>query len=333
MARPPSPPIPEAQGSTPRPSPGVPARAKSFFRYFPVSERDRQWGLYITTTGESRILPPAPFYPPPGHPEPYRSVWDPGRVLPDHQLVYISKGSGWFHAKKQPRRRIEAGNVMLLFPGVWHRYAPDPETGWDEHWIGFEGEIPRRLRRNGFFSIENPVLKASREDELLAIFSEIMEAVRTNQPALQQILAGATSHMLGLLYSAQQTPSPSGDRAQLAVQTAIGRMHANLDTKLDIHTLVQELGVSYSWFRRTFAQHTGLSPHQYHLELRLLRARNLLQGAGLTVKEAAHQTGFEDEHYFCRLFQRKTGRTPTEWRVGAGEKAANGLIARRALSR
>ena len=29
----------------------------------------------------------------------------------------------------------------LLFPGVWHRYAPAMETGWYEHWIGFDGEI------------------------------------------------------------------------------------------------------------------------------------------------------------------------------------------------
>jgi AraC-like DNA-binding protein len=292
----------------------VQSRSKSFFRYFPVSDRDRQWGMYVTTAGESRIVAPVPSYPPPGHPEPYRNVWRPGRVLRDYQIVYISKGAGWFHARNKPRQRIEAGNVMLLFPGVWHRYAPDPETGWDEHWIGFEGEIQGRLMRNGFFSPENPVLKVSREETLLAIFTEIMEAVRANEPALQQILAGATSHILGLLYSAQQKGSPSGDRAQFAVRAAIGRMQAKLAAKLDVQALVQELGVSYSWFRRTFAQHTGLSPHQYHLELRLLRARNLLQDPGLTVKEAAHQTGFDDEHYFCRLFQRKTGRRPTEWR-------------------
>jgi len=32
------------------------------------------------------------------------------------------------------------------------------------------------------------------------------------------------------------------------------------------------------------------------------------------VKEIAQQTGFEDEHYFCRFFKMKTGLTPGKWR-------------------
>ena len=30
-------------------------------------------------------------------------------------------------------------NVILLFPGVWHRYRPDVDVGWDEYWISFNG--------------------------------------------------------------------------------------------------------------------------------------------------------------------------------------------------
>jgi AraC-like DNA-binding protein len=78
--------------------------------------------------------------------------------------------------------------------------------------------------------------------------------------------------------------------------------------------LAQEFGVSYSWFRRAFVAHTGLSPHQYLLELRLVRARNLLVETEFAVKEIAMQTGFEDEHYFTRLFRQKLNFTPSEWR-------------------
>ena len=45
----------------------------TFFRYFPVSERDRRWGLYLTTAGESRI-PPGFEYPPAGHPGAYQFI-------------------------------------------------------------------------------------------------------------------------------------------------------------------------------------------------------------------------------------------------------------------
>jgi transcriptional regulator GlxA family with amidase domain len=53
------------------------------------------------------------------------------------------------------------------------------------------------------------------------------------------------------------------------------------------------------------------------LELRLVRARNLLSKTALAVKEVGRRSGFEDEHYFCRLFQKKVGVTPTIWRSRA----------------
>ena len=78
--------------------------------------------------------------------------------------------------------------------------------------------------------------------------------------------------------------------------------------------LAHHLGVSYTWFRRTFAHHTGLSPHQYRIQIKLGRARTLLTDTNLTVKEVAFRCGFESEHYFSRLFKRKTGVAPGEWR-------------------
>jgi transcriptional regulator GlxA family with amidase domain len=63
-----------------------------------------------------------------------------------------------------------------------------------------------------------------------------------------------------------------------------------------------------------FAHHTGLSPHQYRLQVRLGRARTLLSETALSVKEVAFRCGFESEHYFSRLFRRKTGVAPGRWR-------------------
>jgi transcriptional regulator GlxA family with amidase domain len=83
---------------------------------------------------------------------------------------------------------------------------------------------------------------------------------------------------------------------------------------LELELLAQEFGVSYSWFRSRFAAHTGLSPHQYLLQLRLVRARDLLTETDLSVKVIALQTGFEDEHYFSRLFRLKLNLTPSQWR-------------------
>jgi AraC-like DNA-binding protein len=284
-----------------------------FYRYFPVSGRDKKWGLYATTAGESRIAPGTP-YPLGGHPKGYAFDWQKGRVLDSYALVYISSGRGTFESKPKISVAIEPGHAFLLFPGVWHRYAPAPETGWHEHWIGFDGEIARRWQQHRFISPQNPVLKINAEDALLATFSRVIQAVRTSRPALQQILAGATANLLGLFYSAQQTRLVADDKNSNLIETAISRIQSDYAGELDIAALARELGVSYGWFRKNFSAHSGLSPHQYLLELRLVRARSLLAETRLTIKEIAAQTGFQDEHYFSRLFRRKLNLTPGEWR-------------------
>ncbi len=285
----------------------------SFHRYFPVSQRDRKWGLFVNTIGETRV-PPHTSYPLAVHPKGYAFDWQQGRVLEGFALVYIAGGQGRFESEGKINLPVEPGNVFLLFPGVWHRYQPEARTGWHEFWIGFDGDTARNWQLNHFIAPAKPVFKINTEDTVLATFNRILQAARANRPALQQILAGAAANLVGLCYSAQQAPPEAGDPGSNAIELAIARLEADLGRELDIKKLAQELGVSYSWFRTAFTMHTGLAPHQYVLEMRLVRARNLLVGTTLAVKEIAQQTGFQDEHYFSRLFRQKLKCTPSQWR-------------------
>ena len=262
----------------------------------------------------SRVSPPHTAYPPGGHPKGYAFDWQHGRILDGFALVYISSGRGKFESKPDFSAHLEPGHAFLLFPKTWHRYAPDPETGWHEHWIGFNGEIPCRWLRHKLFSAKNPVAKINAEDTVLATFSRIMQSIRANRPALQQIMAGATDNLMGLIYSAQQAQPAADAQNPNTIELAIARIQNGYASDLNMESLAQELGVSYSWFRSTFTVHTGLSPHQYLLELRLVRARNLLAETEFSIKEIATQTGFEDEFYFSRLFRQKLNLSPSQWR-------------------
>lgn len=296
------------------------SKSSTFARYLPVSDRDRCWGIYITTIGESRIRAACPVYPPMRHPEGYQFGWEKGRVLKNYALVYISRGGGQFESASCPPITVQGGDAFLLFPGVWHRYRPAIETGWDEHWIGFDGPVAKSLLQPNFFPPERPVIKLTQELVCLHLFTEAVTAIKTNQPALQQLLGGITTHLLGLLYSAQQTKQVGGDQSLVIVQKALQQMRAQITTTIDMPSLAQQLHVSYSTFRHTFAEHTGMSPLQYLLELRMAQARNLLQETTLSVREVAEQTGFEDEHYFSRLFRKRVGEAPSQWRAHSQAK-------------
>jgi AraC-like DNA-binding protein len=288
------------------------AQSKTFYRYFPVAKRDQDWGLYVTTVGASRFGPGA-AYPPLGHPKEY-SFAASGRLLTDYQIVYISAGSGWFKAAGSSQQKIEAGHVILLFPGIRHSYAPLKETGWNEHWVGFDGDSIRRLMRHKFFKRRQPVLDAGNEDKLLSLFNEMIAITHSNSPASQQILSAITINILAVLYSGLQSHRADEETGLKVIENAMARMREAAEKPVDIEGLAREFNVSYRSFRRAFAVHTGLSPHRYLLEIRLARARTLLSQSMLPIKEIATLVGFEDTHYFCRAFHKKVGMVPTAFR-------------------
>ena len=80
--------------------------------------------------------------------------------------------------------------------------------------------------------------------------------------------------------------------------------------------LAGSLGISYDYFRHIFKQQMGMAPYQYHLQLRINRAKELLHGTNMTTKDIAFALQFEAPYHFSRLFKQKTGMTPTEWRQG-----------------
>ena len=125
-------------------------------KYIAQNRRDRDWGLTVCSVGHQRISP-GEDYPPRKHNQEY--MFDPaqGRILPEYQLLYIVEGKGIFRTGSAGDMKVAAGDMFIIFPGEWHSYMPDPDTGWNEYWIGFQGvNIDHRVE-TGFFSPASPL--------------------------------------------------------------------------------------------------------------------------------------------------------------------------------
>jgi AraC-like DNA-binding protein len=60
---------------------------------------------------------------------------------------------------------------------------------------------------------------------------------------------------------------------------------------------------------RSFARNTGLTPHAYLVQRRVLLARRLIAG-GTALADAAAASGFADQSHMTRVFVRKYGMAP-----------------------
>jgi AraC-like ligand binding domain len=147
-----------------------------------------------------QLVEPGSPYPPRRHPVDHHFQWEQGRVLSAYQLVYVSEGQGTFESEtSQKRHRIEAGAVMILFPGVWHRYAPDPESGWVEQWIECCGPAFDRARDTGLLRPERPVWRVGFPPELLQGFERRHALAQQRSTGVQALISTMGLHLLSVV--------------------------------------------------------------------------------------------------------------------------------------
>lgn len=286
---------------------------KNYFKYLNFSATEERWGTYVTTVGYSKTEP-NDDYPNQVHPESHQLTWNRGRILNDYYIVFISKGKGLFSSGLTPPTEISEGTCFFLFPGVWHRYKPDPRSGWEEFWIGFNGFYIEKLMDNGFFDSRLPLVPSSLNRDVLVLFQNIIESVQHSLPGYRQQIAGMTIQLLGIINTILQHHEYSHDPVEKMITKAKFVIQQSFEDHLDMEALAKSLPMGYSSFRKAFKRITGESPNQYHLNLRLKRAKNLLVTTVLNISEIAYQTGFESVFYFSRLFKKKNGISPSDFR-------------------
>ncbi|MDR0452095.1 MAG: helix-turn-helix domain-containing protein [Treponema sp.] len=284
----------------------------SFLHYLPYSEEDERLGMVCTTAGDTKIAPHT-AYPPRknDHPAVFRSVAE-GRVLPEFQMVYITEGRGVFKSEGKTWA-VEPGSMMLVLPGIKHLYKPDFETGWHEYWVGFNGGYFTRLLERGILSREKVFFNTGLHDNILAIFNQIFDEIRAQRPLYQfKACAGILSLVSEILAHDRRRDQPG--YYQKIADKAKYFMEKNIFGAINITAISDQIGVSASRLNEIFKTHTGMTPYQYYIHIKINKASIILEEEDIPIQTVALQLGFDDPYYFSRLFKNKTGVAPSKWR-------------------
>lgn len=278
---------------------------RNFYRYLPRNPHEPDWGVRVLDAGHGTIPPRTP-YPPQGHPEDHEFSWESGRKLQAYTFVYITRGGGVFESEASAAVAVRAGCVFVVFPGVWHRYRPESESGWDEYWVECEGDLLEKAIRHADLRASQPVLHVGLDEPLLRCFLNIADTIGEAAAGFEPIIGIRSVEIVARIRSLLKTAGRRGPEE--LVKQVIVRMRGSLDGAINLQQLAKELGLGYSTFRRVFKEATGRAPGDYFIEMKMNRARQLLPGK--SIQEVADQLGFESIYYFSRLFKAKTGKTP-----------------------
>ncbi|HTN05964.1 AraC family transcriptional regulator [Agriterribacter sp.] len=286
----------------------------NYYKYLPTSDEDESWGLHVLNAGCNRISKNE-IYPSVQHPAHHYFDWDKGRAFDEYQVIYIAEGEGIFESASCKKSIIKSGTVLLLFPGEWHRFKPNEQTGWDEYWVGFKGPIMENLVQQHFFHQRKAVLPVGIHESIIHLMLEIIEKTKNEKTGYQPMVAGIVLHLLGQIHSLiKQNNFKPEDITESIINKARIIFRTNIDHDISIEKIAEELNVSYAWFRKAFKTYSGIAPHQYLLQLKIEKAKILLTDHSKQVKEIAFSLSFKSAFYFSKLFKEKTGLSPEQFR-------------------
>lgn len=288
----------------------------NYRKYVTNNDSDRRWDFSISTVGSASVQPNQSYPNNRAHPADHVLNWDRGRILNGYYLVYISRGRGILEMEHKSTITVNAGTCFFLFPGVWHRYRPDVKYGWEEYWVGFNGKYPASLVANGVFGTDNIAIDVGFNEDLLTLFHSLIKVVQLAEPGYQQITLGIILQMLAVIVGASKYRQESVSLETRLISKAKFILQETIDNPLNLEEMVRELPMGYSKFRKAFKTICGISPNQYHLNLRLDKAKDLLVATNLTINQIADQTGFDSAFYFSRLFKKRNGISPKCYREG-----------------
>ena len=205
---------------------------------------------------------------------------------------------------------VSAGHAVIFAPRYHYTYAYDAASPMNYLWVHFTGShAAQYLEEWGFDAF--PCLKDTVNDpKIPKLFTELFECFEFETPFSRPKSASVLEWiLLQIAESAALSPRERGLDRSLRV------IHSSYQNDLKIPELAKLESLSHSRYVTVFRQRMGMSPSAYIINRRMTAACELLENTDISVKQVGALVGYSDPHFFCKIFKRHVGLTPTEYRL------------------
>jgi AraC family transcriptional regulator len=217
-----------------------------------------------------------------------------------------------------------AGNVAVISAATALRSWYD-EAEQDDVYLHLEPEFVRTVAAGADLNpdkIEIVTTLDSRSPLIESLARMAFDELQRNTEAMaSNLYADSLANLLAVQllreYSSERLPPAKqyvNSLSNKKLALVLDLIESDLSEDLSLKVLAKAAGLSEYHFLRMFRQSTGLTPHQYVINQRIERAKELLQKTEMSITEIAYLLGFSTPAHFTHHFRRKTGRTPREMR-------------------
>ena len=214
-------------------------------------------------------------------------------VRPYTLLHYVVSGQGIF----QPgvvTYTVGPGEVFRILPGELTLYRADRQDPWSYRWVGFDGTL------SAAFASLPPVFPLPAG--LVACFSP----EDGGQGAAEYRVASRLFRLYAELFG-------TAPRRADYVQRVQDYVDAGYMTQIRVGEIAAQLHLDRRYLTRLFREKTGQTIQEYLISVRMAEAQRCL-AQGLPVGETAERCGYGDVFLFSKMFKRRFGVSPANWK-------------------
>jgi len=235
------------------------------------------------------------------------------RGTDDWLLIFTLSGRGLIATDGEPWT-VGAGEAVLYQPGMPQSYGTDPDAGlWKFLWSHFHLQREWGAWLNWPEKVKGlRYVKVSRRDQVMRIATALRETILNNRqgiPGSQALAVNSLERALILLHIAE-----GSHQIDERVRRAVDILASEPERPFSMTELARRCAISSSRLAHLFSEQIGRSPQQYHEQVRLQRAAQLLRTTALPVQEIAAHSGYDDPFYFSNRFRKAFGKSPSMFR-------------------
>ena len=247
------------------------------------------------------------------------------RTAPFHVAIYLLQGSMEIIEDGIPYR-IMPDQIFFLKSGVHHWGEKPFETGSSWYYAHFYCDAPSSCMEElpgGIYYDEKICLKPSEKDRYFTTLPKLMDC-KTKTQIKRNFEKMIEAHVHGNIpqasirlwqvflecaQNAQDDKVSNGYVEQ--IQNYVRQHYVDGFTSVQIQ---EACGLSYKYAGTLFKEVTGQTIKEYQCTLKLRKAEQLLKETDKSIAEVAQLTGFSDMFYFSKIFHKKKGCSPGEYR-------------------
>jgi len=231
----------------------------------------------------------------------------------DYMLLYVKAGRCYLNIDSDNPKIVEKGNVILYKPNVPQDYSFIKTDKPIQLYIHFTGTGCERILEKANLTDEL-VITPHKNNELENYLEKICEEFDNTDSVKTLLCEGLLIAALSLISKNNSSPTFKTKYTK-ALNNIIGSIRTDAHLTYDIKTWASQCGLTEPHFIQVFKKATGLPPYQFLTKIRIQHAKELLLFSDLSVSQIGELCGYSDYNYFARIFKKKVGVSPSDYRL------------------